>query len=206
MKRKEAALAACIVREWAAGLGAALLARCGVGRRVPPIQAGFRLPATDVAWREFDLITAPFENGVTMSRIIIELKNGGLGYRSLAQVLLYKHVVVPRHRELLEAEHFVFVLLGARPNTRRWSGTGALESDAEAFASLLRAEYWPDPDVHALSYDDLGLHCSSKEDVWSWHAAQQADAADGLRPPLIGISLAGLRSDEMMPPCQWQRE
>ena len=125
-----------------------------------------RLRATDIAWREFDLLSDIFHLAEQSVRLVFELKNGGIGYRSIGQVLFYKHILAPRHIELLAATRLIFVVIGARPNPKRWFGKGNLESDAEEFLSLIKPEYWPDPDIHIFSYDQLGLHWDNADLRW----------------------------------------
>lgn len=94
--QKEAALAARIVTSWPDGFGDLLFGACGLTAPVPRLGPKLRVPATDIAWREFDLITEAFEDRVRC-RLIVELKVAGIGYRSMAQVIFYKHVLAPRH-------------------------------------------------------------------------------------------------------------
>ena len=170
MNNKEAALSTCIVKAWPTGFGHHLFDACGLTASAPSIRANVRLPATDIAWRELDLVTDRFKMGEEWCRLVVELKNGGIGYRSIGQVLFYKHVMVPRHPEILGANRFIFAIIGKQPNPKRWYGDGVLESDAVAFLELFSERYWPDPDVHVFSYRDLGLNWSSIEG-WSWSIA-----------------------------------
>lgn len=171
MNSKEAALTTCIVGAWPAGFGNHLFDACELATPAPGIRANVRVPATDIAWREFDLITDGFELDEERCRLVIELKNGGIGYGSIGQVLFYKHVLAPRHADLLDASRFIFVVIGKQPNPKRWYGDGVLESDAVAFLDLLSERYWPDPDVHAFSYPQLGLSWSERKQAWSWSVA-----------------------------------
>lgn len=171
MNRKEAALSKCIVDAWSTGFGDQLFRACGLTSRAPGIRANVRVPATDIAWRELDLLSGRFELGDESCRLIVELKNGGIGYGSIGQVMFYKHVLVPRHLKLLGASRFIFAVIGEHPNPKRWYGDGVLESDAVAFLDLFAASYWPDPDVHAFSYRELGLAWSGSQQAWSWNIA-----------------------------------
>ena len=168
MNRKEAALAKCILDCWKEGFGQQLLRACGLDASVPDLAANVRLPRTDIAWRELDLLSEPFSVDGEKSRLVVELKNGGLGYRSMAQVIFYKHVFLPRHLHHLEARRVVFVAIGSRPNPQRWNGRAAWESDADEFLALLKSEYWPDSNIHAFSYDQLGLAYSGVRGSWHW--------------------------------------
>ena len=171
MNSKEAALTSCIVEAWPAGFGNHLFGACGLPIPAPGVRANARVPATDIAWREFDLITDRFETNEEWCRLIVELKNGGLGYRSMSQVIFYKHALVPRHTNFFDASRFIFVAIGKQPNPKRWHGDGVLESDAVAFLELLSERCWPDPDVYAFSYQQLGLLWSANEQAWSWSIA-----------------------------------
>lgn len=123
---------------------------------------------SDIARREFDLITAPFHAAGRSTRLVLELKDGGIGYRSIAQVLFYKHVLCGRHWEALEVERLVFALVAAPPHPRRSDQGSACERDALEFARLLRPEYWPDEDIHLLTYPSLGLKRGDGTIHWSW--------------------------------------
>jgi len=171
MNRKEAALASCIVESWPAGFGDYLFSACGLAQSAPDVRANFRVPPTDIAWRELDLITNRFKSEGEWCRLIVELKNGAIGYGSIGQVMFYKHVLVPRHATLLDASRFIFAVIGEHPNPKRWYGNGVLESDAVAFLELFSGRYWPDPDVHAFSYQQLGLSWSGSVQAWSWRIA-----------------------------------
>jgi hypothetical protein len=85
---------------------------------------------------------------------------------SPSQVLFYKHVLAPRHKRILKAERLVFVLVGGRPNPRRWYGNGNLESDAEEFLRLVRPQYWPAPDIYILSYEELAVEYNPTQATW----------------------------------------
>lgn len=171
MNSKEAALTTCIVEAWSAGFGNRLFDACDLVGPAPDIHANVRVPATDIAWREFDLVTDRFKMEEEWCRLIVELKNGAIGYGSIGQVIFYKHVLVPRHAELLNASRFIFAVIGKQPNPKQWYGDGVLESDAVAFLELFSKQYWPDSDVHAFSYQDLGLAWSGGEQEWSWSIA-----------------------------------
>lgn len=168
MNNKEAALTSCIVGSWSAGFGDRLFEACRLPTPALGISANVRLPETEIAWRELDLITDRFRAAGAWSRLVIELKNGGLGYGSMGQVMFYKHVLAPRHSTRLDASRFIFVVIGSRPNPKRWFGQGVLESDAVEFLKFLSPDYWPDPDVHAYSYDQLGLSWVAEDRTWSW--------------------------------------
>ncbi len=174
MKQIEAKLGICIVDAWPSGFGDCLFNACGLPLPAPTERPKKqRLPATEIAWREFDLITVPFQLNGKSCRLVMELKHGAIGYGSIGQVIFYKHVLAPRHEELLAADRLVFVLIAAQPSPKRWSQKGRLEggrleSDAEEFVKLFRSQVWPDPDIHALSYDQLGLVWSEVEEQWRW--------------------------------------
>ncbi len=182
VRQVEKNLELCIVDAWPSGFGDHLFKACGLPLPAPTQRPKKkRLPATDIAWREFDLITVPFQLDGKSCRLVMELKHGAIGYGSIGQVIFYKHVLAPRHEELLKADRLVFVLIAATPNPKRWSKqgkleNGRLESDAEEFVKLFRCCYWPDPDIHALSYDQLGLS-RSDDDQWHWSTAQEGDCA-----------------------------
>ena len=169
MNSKEGALNSCIVDAWPTGFGDRLFDACNLAAPAPGIRANVRVPASDIAWREFDLVTDRFKMKEEWCRLIVELKNGGIGYGSIGQVIFYKHVLVPRHEELLDASRFIFAVIGKQPNPKRWYGDGVLESDAVAFLELFSKRYWPDSDVHAFSYQDLGLAWSESEQEWTWN-------------------------------------
>jgi len=168
MNRKEALLAQCIVEMWPLGLGDVFFSHCSLPVVKVDIRRNVRLPATDVAWREFDLLTDVFQFSDYPTRLVIELKNGGIGYGSIGQVLFYKHVLAPRHYNRLGVTRLIFVVVGKHPNSKRWFGKGNLESDAEEFLKLLKPEYWPDPDIHVLSYNQLGLQYDITSATWNW--------------------------------------
>lgn len=171
MNQKEAALARCIVDAWHRGFGRQLLEECGVFAALPNVSANLRLPVTDIAWRELDLVTEQFLCDGVQCRLVVELKNGALGYGSMGQVMFYKHVLLPRHLDRLQTDRVVFAAIGDRPNPKRWYGEAAWESDADAFLALFKTDFWPDPDIHGFSYEQLGLTYSVVDRCWYWRVS-----------------------------------
>ena len=106
--RKEALLAECIMGNWQQGFDELLFSLCSLPSAKTNICRNIRLPKTDIAWREFDLLSDVFSLFGQSTRMIFELKNGGIGYRSIGQVLFYKHVFAPRHSHFLAADRLIF--------------------------------------------------------------------------------------------------
>jgi len=171
MNRKEALLAECVVNNWHLGFRELLFSLCSLPLCDVDVHRNVRLRATDIAWREFDILSDPFHLSGQSVRLIFELKNGGVGYRSIAQVLFYKNVLAPKHSAFLAADRLIFIVIGARPNPKRWFGKGNLESDAEEFLKLIKPEYWPDPDTQVFSYDQLGLRYDGAACRWQWRTS-----------------------------------
>lgn len=59
MNQKEAALARRILASWYEGFGQQLLQSFGISASLPDVVANVRLPATDIAWRELDVLSEP---------------------------------------------------------------------------------------------------------------------------------------------------
>ncbi len=168
MNRKEALLAECIIDNWQRGFDEILFSLCSLPIMKTSIHRNVRLPATNIAWREFDLLSDVFPLFGQSIRLVFELKNGGIGYRSITQVLFYKHVFASKHSHFLAADRLIFIIIGDHPNRKRWSGKGNLESDAEEFLKLIKPDYYPDPDIHVLSYTQLGLQYDNAMSKWQW--------------------------------------
>jgi len=86
----------------------------------------------------------------------------------MAQVMFYKHVFAPKHYERLNVENLIFIVIGDCPNPKRWFGSGNLESDAEAFLDLFKTQYWPDPNIHIISYSQLGFSYDQNDAQWQY--------------------------------------
>ncbi len=60
MNRQEALLTQCIVESWQDGFSQVLFRQCSLPSVAVDINRNVRLRATDIAWREFDLLTDVF--------------------------------------------------------------------------------------------------------------------------------------------------
>lgn len=136
MKRNENGLSRCIVENWHQGIGTIIFRSYNFTASLPEIRCSLRLPTTEIAWREFDLITDVFLVDNCRLRMVFELKHGSIGYRSIAQVLFYKNIFIPKHKTFLQAERFIFIVVESHPSPKKWYRDSNMESDAVDFLSL----------------------------------------------------------------------